>query len=115
MKKKKKCYICIWYVHRCECVCVDRETERDRMVLIRMSSCVPHFSHPTVECQAICLLRKSSNISQKALDLLWVLWGQVSLSDLVLLQIVLASKVHNLPQTPRSQSNCRDFLCCTCY
>ena len=113
--KKKKNAIYVYGMFIGVSVCVDRETERDRMVLIRMSSCVPHFSHPTVECQAICLLRKSSNISQKALDLLWVLWGQVSLSDLVLLQIVLASKVHNLPQTPRSQSNCRDFLCCTCY
>ena len=53
MKKKKKCYICIWYIHMCECVCVcvDRETERDRMVLKRMSSCVPHCSHPTVSAR----------------------------------------------------------------
>ena len=58
MKKKKMLYlymVCSYVRERererecvCVCVCIARETERDSMVLRRMFSCVPHFSHPTV-------------------------------------------------------------------
>ena len=35
-------------------------------------------------------------------------------SNLSTLQLVLASKVHNCPQTPHLQANCGDLICCSC-
>lgn len=93
-------------------VCVDRETQRDRMVLRRMSSCVPHCSHPTVSTRPSAY-SGSPPIFQKTRTS----WGCGSSQSLRygLTPDCTCFQSPQFPQTPRSQSNFRDLLHCTCY
>lgn len=91
---------------------IETKTNIQRVVVRRMSYCVLHCPHHTVNSSPSVYSESAPTFLGRSLDLFQ--WCVVSSdSDMALLHLALASKVQSCPQNPQSKANCEDLIHCT--
>ena len=83
------------------------------MVLRIMFSCALCFLCQTVSFSKTAYSSSPPIFLGRSLDLLMVLWGQLK-RICGFTPACISFQNPQLPQSPESQANCRDLICCTC-